>query len=310
MAFTPFMQGSQAQGIINDYLGGKMNATPNVNSAGMWRNPNFDLRTEQEKAGTLDPSALYPNPQIDFSAQDDPVDPCREGFMLVDGICQPIETFGQSAYDEQRNDDPNDPPREYYSIDEMKEMDDYEFLKYLTGAGAYMTGEDGQYTLSDPFSFGSFGAGLNILGLDSSGIRNEFMKKKLKELGYTFTNNEKGEPVYNLLHPMSIISNAEAANKGGNRLATNQLSIFTPEEIDYQIDAKNEAQNIVNQGGNPYGQSYTGTPKDIHDKVVADAIQSGGTVNPWEAQGINAGGTNNTSTYTGKNPFKDEDVWI
>ena len=37
--------------------------------------------------------------------------------MLVDGVCQPIETFGQSAYDEQRNDDPDDPPREYYSID-------------------------------------------------------------------------------------------------------------------------------------------------------------------------------------------------
>ena len=279
MAFTPFMQGSKAQGIINDYLGGKLTATPNVNSAGMWRNPNFDLRTEQEKAGTLDKTALYPNPQIDFSAQDDPVDPCREGFMLVDGICQPIETFGQSAYDEQRNDDPNDPPREYYSIDEMKEMGDYDFLKYLTGAGAYMTGKDGQYTLKNPFSFGSFGAGLNILGLDSSGIRNEFMKKKLKELGYTFTNNEKGEPVYNLTTPMGIINNAQAANQ---IMTGNQQ--FTDPEISYQVQAKMDKERNENQ--NP-GSSYQ-IPQMTQEQVIADAISSGASsFNPHEAFGLN-----------------------
>ena len=98
MVFTPFMQGTEAQSVISDYLGGKLNATPNVNSAGNFRNPFFDLRTEQESAGTLDPSALYPNPQIDFSVEDEIIDPCQEGFMLVDGICQPIETFGQSLY--------------------------------------------------------------------------------------------------------------------------------------------------------------------------------------------------------------------
>jgi len=97
--FTPFMQGTKAQSIISDYLGGKLESTPNVNSAGMYRNPNFDIRTQQEEAGTLDPSALYPNPQMDFSVEEDEIiDPCPEGFMLVDGICQPIEGFGDSLY--------------------------------------------------------------------------------------------------------------------------------------------------------------------------------------------------------------------
>ena len=292
--FTPFMQGSEAQSVISDYLGGKLNSTPNVNSAGKFRNPLYDLRTVQEGLGELDPSADFPNPIIDFSAPvDAPVDPCPVGFMLVDGVCQPVEQFGQSAYDEQRNDDPDAPPREYYSIDDMKKMDDYEFLNYLTGAGAYMTGKDGQFTLNDPMSFGTFGAGLNLLGLNSSDIRNEFMRKKLAELGYNFTNNKKGEPVYNLMQPMTIIDNAQAANKGGNRLATNQVSIFTPDEINYQIDAKNKAQNIVNQGGNAYGQSFSGNAQQINDQVVADAIQSGGTVNPFEAQGINNSSPNN-----------------
>lgn len=102
--FTPFMQSSEAQNIISNYLGGGYVASPNVNTAGVYRNPIFDLRTEQEKAGTLDPSALYPNPQLDFSV---PVDPCPLGYELIDGVCQPIEQFGQSPYqpDNQGNDD-------------------------------------------------------------------------------------------------------------------------------------------------------------------------------------------------------------
>ena len=102
--FTPFMQSSEAQKIINNYLGGGYAASPNVNTAGVYRNPIFDLRTEQEAAGTLDPSALYPNPQLDFSV---PVDPCPLGYELIDGVCQPIENFGQSLYqpDNQGNND-------------------------------------------------------------------------------------------------------------------------------------------------------------------------------------------------------------
>ena len=289
MTFTPFMQGTKAQGIIDSYLDGDYATTPNVNSAGRYRNPKFDLRTQQELAGELDPTALYPNPILDTSVDDEEtIDPCQEGFMLVDGVCQPIETFGQSMYQE-NNDNKKDPdPREYYSIDEMKEMDDYEFLNYLTGAGAYMTGKDGQYTLNDPMNMGLFGAGLNILGLNSSAIRNEFMRKKLSELGYDFTNNKQGEPVYNLMQPMNIISNAEAANQGGNRLATNQLSIFTPEEINYQIDAKNQNQNLLNQGGNPYKKTMT------RDEIIRDADLSGGTRNPFEMNNVNSSRNNST----------------
>ena len=105
--FSPFMQSSEAQNIISNYLGGGYAASPNVNTAGVYRNPIFDLRTEQEAAGTLDPSALYPNPQMDFSVADVPVDPCPPGYELIDGVCQPIENFGQSLYqpDNQGNND-------------------------------------------------------------------------------------------------------------------------------------------------------------------------------------------------------------
>ena len=278
MVFTPFMQGSEAQSVISDYLGGKLNATPNVDSAGNFRNPFFDLRTEQEAAGTLDPSALYPNPQMDFSVQEDEIiDPCQEGFMLVDGICQPIEQFGQSMYKEK--DDREDPePREYYSIEDMKEMGDYEFLNYLTGAGAYMTGKDGMYTLNDPM-MSSASVLASIFGLNSSDIRNKYMREKLAELGYNFTNNKQGEPIYDLTTPMGIMNNAQSANK----LMTGDQK-FTDPEIAYQVQAKMD--NVRGSQNNP---DYTYTkPQMTEQQVIEDAVKSGATsVNPFERFGIN-----------------------
>ena len=274
MAFTPFMQSTKAQNIIDQYLN-TTTPQPDINSAGNFRNPFFDLRTEQG----LPDDALYPNPQIDFSVpEEEIIDPCQEGFMLVDGVCQPIETFGQSLYQED-NDNKDSEPREYYSIEDMEKMGDYDFLKYLTGAGAYMTGKDGMFTLNDPMSFGTFGAGLNLFGLNSSGIRNEFMRKKLAELGYDFTNNKQGEPVYNLTTPMGIINNAQSAN---SLLTGNQQ--FTDPEISYQVQAKMD--NVRGSENNP---NYTYTkPQMTEQQVIDDAIKSGATsVNPFERFGLN-----------------------
>ena len=171
--FTPFMQGSEAQGIIDNYLGGGYASSPNVNTAGQFRNPIFDIRTEQEAAGTLDPSALYPNPQIDFSVQEEIEDPCPIGYQLIDGVCQPIENFNyaqksaQSSDDDKEEDvltfseqeynrmrrDPNNPFGAGIELDKW-EVDEDEFgnkvYKYkkrgftptLFGIFDYMTGGD------------------------------------------------------------------------------------------------------------------------------------------------------------------------
>jgi len=120
--FTPFMQSSEAQNIISNYLGGNYAASPNVNKAGVYRNPIFDLRTEQEKAGTLDPSALYPNPQLDFSVQEDvTVDPCPSGYQLIDGVCQPIEDFGKKDLGGEK-DDPEEEETLTFSEQEYNRM--------------------------------------------------------------------------------------------------------------------------------------------------------------------------------------------
>lgn len=130
--FTPFMQSTGAQNIIDSYIdSGGFNQTI-ANDA--TRNPLFDLRTEQG----LPADALYPNPQIDFSVDDDTTtDPCPEGFMLVDGVCQPIEQFGQSSYDEKQSGRTEDDPEGLYlpSDEEIANMTDQEYLDNLISRG-------------------------------------------------------------------------------------------------------------------------------------------------------------------------------
>ena len=121
--FVPFGVSKTAQDIITEHLN-----TPKTPSTDVFRNPNFDLRTEQG----LPSDALYPNPLLDTTPPTDaPVDPCPPGYMLVDGICQPIEQFGQSSY--QQDNDRDDPEeRPYMSIEDMKNASDEELLEYMT----------------------------------------------------------------------------------------------------------------------------------------------------------------------------------
>ena len=290
--FTPFMQSTEAQNIISNYLGGGYDTT----STTPFRNPIFDIRTQQEAAGTLDPSALYPNPQIDFSVQEDvTVDPCPPGYQLIDGVCQPIENFGQSMYDEKRDrEDRDEEERDYYSIEEMKNLGDYELLKYLDDG--WLKGNKFNSTIGGNFMPSLFGL---TFGKQNQ-MRRNFIIDELTRRGYNIGADDKGNQQFNVGNALGLISNAEAANKGVNE---NQISFFTPEEINYQIQAKNKAQDIVNQGGNAYGQSFSGNAQQIHDQVVQDAIQSGGTVNPFEAQGINQPKTQKKTPTNIGNPF-------
>ena len=269
MVFTPFMQGSEAQSVISDYLGGKLNATPNVNSAGNFRNPFFDLRTEQELAGTLDPSALYPNPQMDFSVEDEIVDPCQEGFMLVDGICQPIEQFGQSMYNEK--DDKEDPEeRPYMSIEDMKNANDYELLKYLDDG--WLKGDKFNSTIGGNFMPTQFAIPFG----KQNQMRRDFIIDELTRRGYSLgTQDKKGNEQFNVGNAFGLISNAEAANK----IMTGDQQ-FIPEEINYQIQQKNERDRSSDN------ENYARTMTE--QQVIEDAVKSGATsVNPFERFGIN-----------------------
>ena len=277
MAFTPFFQGTDATNLIQGYLNKNITAnTPfepaDMNANDVFRNP---YSPEGFYANETD---MYPVDTYKPPVEDDEGIPnCEEGYVY-DEVLKSCRFVGFSEPTREKDDREDPDPREYYSIKDMEKMDDYEFLDYLTGAGAYMTGKDGMYTLNNPM-MSTLGIGLNLFGLNSSDIRNKFMKKKLAELGYNFTNNKQGEPVYNLTTPMGIINNAQSANK----LMTGDQK-FTDPEIAYQVQAKMD--NVRGSQNNP---DYTYTkPQMTEQQVIEDAVKSGATsVNPFERFGIN-----------------------
>ncbi len=239
------MQSTEAQSIIDNYL---TNPTPKQNT-GVFRNPLFDLRTEQG----LPADALYPNPQIDFSAEDTPTDPCPEGYMLVDGVCQPIEQFGQSSY--QENDDREDPEeRKYMSIEDMKNASDEELLEYMTSGFlknsplGYLPSKGTEVTMSNMFMPSQF----KLLFGKQNEMRKNFIKDELTRRGYFTGNFDKNQ------NPLFDIGSKNVnTNTGG-------IESLLPQNVQGQpvTDVFGDTyQQVTNDGQGNTGYTFTsGTP--------------------------------------------------
>jgi len=293
--FTPFMQSSEAQNIISNYLGGNYAASPNVNTAGVYRNPIFDLRTEQEAAGTLDPSALYPNPQMDFSVQEDvTVDPCPPGYQLIDGVCQPIETFGQSSYDPSGRTDNDPEERPYMSIEDMENASDEELLDYLKSGFlknsllGYLPSKGTEVTLG----MGKLPPLFQLAFGGQNEMRKNFILSELMKRGY-FTGNfdDKNNPIFdignkNVNTNVGGIESQLPANVAGEAVTDvfgdtyQQVSNDNQGNIGYTFTPQNPSPSVSQQtqGGVDYGlgrgtsgNSFTGSfnpyinPEDDYD---------------------------------------------
>lgn len=189
--FIPFGMSKTAQDIITEHLN-----TPKTPSTDVFRNPNYDLRTEQG----LPPDALYPNPLLDTTPSTDvPIDPCPPGYELIDGICQPIEQFGRSTYDEQRDDNNKVEERDYYSIDAMKDLSDDELIEYLkdgflkNSALGYLPSKGTEVTLSDMMLNPQF----SLLFGKQNQMRRDFIINELKRRGF-YTGMKDGQATFNL----------------------------------------------------------------------------------------------------------------
>ena len=196
--------------------------------------------------------------------------------------------------DDNDDDDVEQPP--YMSIEDMKNASDYDFLKYLTGGSLANStlgflpsklGED--FFIKNPFP-NTLTMGLGLLGLNNQKVRRDFMISELAKRGYDL-NTKQGQLA--LTKTMGIINNADTSNKG---VRPNQKSYFTPDEINYQIQ---QAQN-QNQG------NYQ-APTMTEQQVIEDAKKSGGSVNQFEAQNINAGTNNPTFTINYDTAYKNKD---
>jgi len=247
--FTPFPQSTIAQEIIDKNL---TNPTPKQNT-GIFRNPQFDLRTEQG----LPADALYPNPQLDFSAEDTPTDPCPEGYMLVDGVCQPIEQFGQSSYQQDNGksfEEERAEERPYMSIEDMKNASDEDFLDYMTSGFlknsplGYLPSKGTKVTMSNMFMPSQF----QLLFGKQNEMRKNFIKDELTRRGYFTGNFDKNK------NPLFDIGSKNVnTNTGG-------IESLLPQNVQGQpvTDVFGDTyQQVANDGQGNTGYTFTsGTP--------------------------------------------------
>ena len=282
MAFTPFFQGTDATNLIQGYLNKNITAdTPfepaDMNANNVFRNP---YSPEGFYANDTDmyPVDTYKPPVNDSEG----VPNCEEGYVY-DEVLKSCRFVGFSEPAQEQNRDRKDiEERPYFSIEEMKKLGDAELLDYLNDGWLkgkpYDISVGGQFGMPPAFQF--------MFGKQNE-MRRDFIISELAKRGYNI-DTDKGQ--LGLGQSLSIINNANLANKYVNE-DPRSTAFFTPEEINYQIQAKQNAQNIVNQGGNPYASTMT------PDQVIADAVASGGTINPFEVNNVNAG-TNNNTNYT------------
>jgi len=241
--FIPFGMSKTAQDIITEHLN-----TPKTPSTGAFRNPEYDLRTEQG----LPSDALYPNPLLDFSATEDaPIDPCPAGYMLVDGVCQPIEQFGQSAYQEKNDNETEERP--YMSIEQMKNATDEDLLDYLTSgflknsALGYLPSKGTQVTLGmdmfSPLLQATFGK--------QNELRKEFILSELMKRGYFTGQFDKNKnPIFDI------------GQKTTNPMLFNSLTGSTNEGIESMLPA-NTGGAVTDVFGDTYQQVYNSGTGDI-----------------------------------------------
>ena len=261
MAFTPFMQSTGAQNIIDSYIdSGGFNQTI-ANDA--TRNHLFDLRTEQG----LPADALYPNPQIDFSVQEDEiVDPCQEGYMLVDGICQPIEQFGQSSYDEKQSGRTEDDPEGLYlpSDEEIANMTDQEYLDNLISRGwlknsalGYLPSKGGVLDLRTGNLPGYFQA---IFGNTQKAKRDKMLAElNRRGLFYNIGNEQKvvmpDTPIPDNAVQVSNLGFSEAEMAAANAAAIAQQTQAVQDQMNQSIQ-QSQQMGYGQGGGQPSNMGY------------------------------------------------------
>ena len=277
---TPFMQSTEAQSIIDNYL---TNPTPKQNT-GVFRNPLFDLRTEQG----LPADALYPNPQLDFSAEDTPTDPCPEGYMLVDGVCQPIEQFGQSSYQQDNGksfEEERAEERPYMSIEDMKNASDEDFLNYMTSGFlknsplGYLPSKGTEVTLSNMFMPSQF----QLLFGKQNEMRKNFIKDELTRRGYFTGNFDKNQ------NPIFDIGNKNVnTNTGGieSLLPANNMNEPVTDVFG------DTYQQVYNSGTGDTGYTFTsGTPLPAVSQQTQTGVNYGTGRGGTSSNQMTGGGT-------------------
>ena len=246
----PFIQSNIAQEIIQNKLVERTNPT-SINSAGMYRNPIYDIRTQQEQAGELDPSARFPNPLMNTltpptNDEDDSSTEtvnCDEQFPGEGRIYDPVLKACVLPKSDSDNDDNTEFDREKAMYQQMLKDPDTPF-----GASNilddYVTQGLGEGT------FLKFDPSVNRLG---SGSLNPFILGGGAIVDALFMQPQYRESQYN--KAINTLEDLGYGQSAGNNL----FQVYTPNQY-----FKSVASNMVNPTGNQF------TIAEAVQKVIDD----------------------------------------
>ena len=276
-----FMNTDKAKGIIDQYLTkGVYTAPPDIN-------PVYDVREPGQEFPPL-------NPPINVTPDAD--DPCPQGYMLVDGVCQPISDFGGSSVVEEVSGGGDDDMEErpYMSIEDMKSATDEKLLEYLTSGFlknsplGFLPSKGTEVTLG----MGTLPPLFQLAFGGQNEMRKNFILGELANRGY-FTGNfdNNNNPIFDI---------------GNKNINTNPLGIESalPQNTMGQpvTDVFGDTyQQVTNDNQGNTGYTFTsGNPQDS----VGQETQSGVVYGLGRGSGGNSGGSGVVVNTSGSgNPF-------
>lgn len=256
--FTPFMQSKTYQDVIQNRI--NTPTTYNTNSAGNFRNPLFDLRTQQELAGELDPTAIYPNPLLNTAVTqettpDDPYAcPIGQTYDPVLGQCVPITEQIKSD-----NEETTDPV--YRDVGSVYSPEQNAFMNLGLGSEYYGSGKldfygDGLMGLFKRFSpLAQLGIYLDAKKLLDAGVIDK------RDDGYYFAKGGN----------LNLVQNNQAWE---NQLAQNNMLDFAQNVLGKSAE---EAQVMANN-------TKRGDKADYIGSQVYQDNNANVTVNPFESK--------------------------
>ena len=204
MAYTPFFQGTEAQKVIDSFLGSGVTAsTPmqpmDMNAQGVFRNPYLP------EGFYPNDSAIYPDPVYTPPVTDDENIPkCPPGYVY-DEILKQCVFVGDDVQEETRgNDNDEVEERDYMSIEDMKNASNEKLLNYLKSGFltnsliGYLPSKGDLVTLKKTMP-STLGFGLQALGITDPEMRRNSMIAELSNRGY-FTGefDDKGNEIFDI----------------------------------------------------------------------------------------------------------------
>ena len=257
--FVPFFQGTDATNLINNYLGENITAdTPmqpaDMNANNVFRNP-------------YSPEGFYANDTDKFPvdtykppvADDNGIPNCEEGYVYDEVLkaCRFVG-FSEPARENQDNgksfEEERAEERDYFSIEDMKDLSDAELIEYLkdgrlsnSGMLGFLPSKGNVVTIKDsmltsPLFKLAFGK--------QEEMRRQFMIDELTKRGFNIGTNEDGQQQFNI-NPILYNENLDKAVNQMNFRQDNKDDIVPTIKSDGTVSY----QNVNRTSGDFYQQT-------------------------------------------------------